>query len=419
MNADNLYEQRSSFFLAPSPTVRGGLIFCIVIGIVTFIAGLVLGQATRTWGSLLFNLFFFFSLALGGVVLSGIQDTIGALWGRPIMRLHESFASFLPAASALLFLFLMAVYFRIGNAHEVYRWIATPEMLDHFWGKKDWLQPGFMVIRDTVALIVILALANWQLKQKLSRDNAYIEGDRSVALRLGIESRNRLRFWSGPILVVYAVCFTLLAFDLTMSLAPTWFSTLWGGWAFAIMMQTLMAALLIFMFIMRDRGVGRYFGQPQFHDVGKLMHGFTIFFAYLTYAHVLTYWYGNVPEETEYFIHRLHSPWIGFIIALPIMVFVIPLFALIPKASKWTPSVTIPLCILILLSQWLINLLVVIPETIDAHATGWSFPTIELGLFFGVLGLFLTTVFRFGQKYPMLSVGDPLLVQALDSSEHH
>ncbi len=52
------------------------------------------------------------------------------------------------------------------------------------------------------------------------------------------------------------------------------------------MMQTLMAMTLIFMFALQDLPLGQVYGRSQFHDIGKMMHGFTIFFAYLTYAHV-------------------------------------------------------------------------------------------------------------------------------------
>lgn len=415
MNIHSLYEQRDSFFLTPSTTSRGGLIFCIVVGLLTFFASIVLGEATRAWGALLFNVFFFFAIALGGVAFSGMQDTIGATWGRPIMRLHESFASFLPVGVGLFAIFFLCIHLQIGKANEVYRWIKDPDMLAHYWGKRDWLQPGFMMARDLFAMGVILVLAGWQLRLKLSRDMALVRGEKDRALKLGLEVRDRLRMWSAPILVCYALAFSLLGFDMTMSLSPLWFSTLWGGWHFAIMMQTLMATLLLVMYMAKSTPLGQFIRRQQFHDIGKFLHGFTIFFAYLTYAHVLTYWYGNVPEETEYYLHRLHAPWVYLVIATPILVFVLPLFALIPKASKWTAPFTIPIASIILFAQWLVYLIVVIPEVADPAK--WALPWVEIGVFLGVLGLFLTCVFWFGKRFPMLSIADPLLPEAL--SDHH
>jgi hypothetical protein len=410
MNIHDLYEQRQNFFISPSSTVRGGLIFCIVVGLVAFFGGMYTGEATRAWGSLLFNLFFFFGLALGGIAFAAMQDVIGAKWGRPIMRLHESFASFLPVASVLFVVFFACIWLKVGAADQVYRWISDPHLLDHFWGKKDWLAPGFMIIRDVVALVIILLLANWQLRLKLKGDKALLKGEKDKAAQFGLEAKQKLRFWSAPVLVAYALTFSLLAFDLTMSLSPAWYSTLWGGWAFAIMMQTLMAALLLTMFFMKSSPLGQLIRRQQFHDVGKLMHGFTIFFAYLTYAHILTHWYGNMPEETEYYLHRLHGPWLVIVIAAPLLNFVFPLFALIPKASKWTSTFTIPVCAAILFAQWLTYLIVVIPEVTSGET--WRLPWIEVGAFLGMLGLFLASVFWFGKRYPMLAIADPLLSES-------
>jgi hypothetical protein len=289
-------------------------------------------------------------------------------------------------------------------------------MLDHFWGKRDWLKPGFMMGRDLFAVAVILSLAYFQLKNKLSRDLAMVHGNRNEAARLGAEVKAKLRFWSAPVLVCYALCFSLLTFDLTMSLSPTWFSTLWGAWSFAVMMQTLMASTLIFMFVMRGSPVGQVMKRQHFHDMGKLMHGFTIFFAYLTYSHIITYWYGNVPEETSFFITRLQDPWKSLLIVVFFAVFIFPLFGLLPKAAKWTAGWTLVICSSILSAQWLVALLVVIPEV--ATPDSWSLPWIELGTFLGFLGLFLTSVFWFGKRFPMVSIGDPLLEEAL-SGDHH
>ena len=116
MNTHSLYEQRQSFYLSPSSTARGGLIFCILIGVVAFVGGMYAGLGPRTWGSFLFNLFFFFSLGVGGVAFSGMQDVIGATWGRPIMRLHESFASFLPVGAGLLAIFFLCIHLHVGGA---------------------------------------------------------------------------------------------------------------------------------------------------------------------------------------------------------------------------------------------------------------------------------------------------------------
>lgn len=414
MKQADLYQKKSEFYLTMSGFGRTATLFLIVLGLISFAAGIFAGEETRTWGSLLFNLFFFFAIALGGLAFGNMQDVIGATWARPVKRLHESFGSFVPWGIGFFVVYLVAVKFNILGAGKVYNWVANPDMLHHFHGKSTWLQVDFMFFRNLFALAVIFFLTRWHLKSTVDRDMALMNGDESTANQLGEEVKNTFRYWSAPILVAYALCFSLLCFDLTMSLAPTWFSTLWGGWSFAIMMQTLFAFTLLVMFFIKDKPAGQLISRQQFHDIGKLMFGFTVFYAYLTYAHVLTYWYGNVPEETSYFFTRLEKPWFYLICAAPIISFFLPFFLLIPKANKWTPAITIPVCVLILVSQWINYMLIVIPEVTDASK--WTVPWIELGIFLGFLGLFFTVFFRFASTTPMVGIADPLLLKSLNNS---
>jgi hypothetical protein len=414
MGAHDLYESRNKFFIQPSSAFRGGLIAAFVVGLIALIAGWALSEPTRVWGALLFNLFFFFSIALGGSAVCAMQDIIGAVWGRPIRRIHDAFASFLPVAGILFIVFFAMIRFDVLGAGKVYSWIADPSIVEHFHGKNVWLQRDFMLVRNIVSILIILTLAHWQSRLGTLRDQAFIAGNRSQADEMGQKAKTLLRYWSAPILVVYSICYSVMAFDLLMSLNPLWFSTLWGGWCFAIMMQTLMATTLIAMFSLQDTQIGSIFKRQQFHDVGKLMHGFTIFFAYLTYAHVLTYWYGNMPEETEYYIHRLHAPWKWILIFAPLFSFVLPLFALIFKPAKWTGFITVPIASLILIAQWAAYMVVVQPETVKGP---WIFPWVELGGLCFVLGLFILSFMRFAQKNPMVPLADPLLKEAL--ADHH
>ncbi len=415
MKIKELYQQRDHFFLEISPTTRGGLIFLIALGFATFVCGMVCGEHTRTWGSLIFNGMFFFSLALGGVALSNMQDVIGATWGRPIRRIHENFSSFLPISVVLFLALFVCIKWDLLQAGKIYKWIADPSIVEHLFGKNVWLQPNFMMIRDTLALLLILFFSRWHYKLTTAADKAFLSNQYEKGVHLGEHARKTLRKWSAPVLILYSVLYSILAFDLMMSLAPTWVSTLWAGWQFSVMMQTLFATILLLLFYLKKTPVGHFIGRQQFHDIGKLLFGFTAFYAYLTYAHVLTYWYTNMPEETSYFITRLQGPWLGYIIAAPFISFLVPFVLMVPKAAKWTSYIAIPVCILVLGSQWLNMMLVVIPETADA--AHWHFPWIELGLMLGFTGAFALSFLRRAKKLPLLSLGDPLLYQSL-SGKH-
>jgi hypothetical protein len=410
MNIKDLYQKRDHFFIKISPTARGGLIFCILLGITSFAAGMLSGEHTRTWGSFLFNAMFFFSIALGGTAFGNMQDVISAKWGRPIKRIHESFSAFLPLVSVLFIAFLVCVKFDVLQAGKVYKWIADPSIVAHFFGKNVWLQPNFMFVRDIFALVVIVYLTQWHYRVSTAADRAFLSNHFEEGVRLGQKAQKTLGKWSAPVLIVYSILYSILAFDLLMSLTPTWVSTLWAGWQFSVMMQTLLATTLLVLFYLKKKPVGHYIGRQQFHDVGKLLFGFTAFYAYLTYAHVLTYWYTNMPEETSYFITRLQNPWFCYIIAAPFVSFLIPFILMVPKASKWTGFVAIPVCLLVLASQWINMMLVVSPEVSDAKL--WSLSWIELGMLLGFLSAFILTLVHRSSKIPVINLADPLLYQS-------
>lgn len=416
MTSKDLFQKRDQFFIKISPTARGGLIFFTLVGVGTFIAGMLQGEFTRTWGSFLFNAMFFFSIALGGSAFANMQDCISATWGRPIKRIHESFSAFLPMLTLLFIFFLVAVRFDIWHAGKVYKWIADPSIVEHLFGKNVWLRPNFMFVRDIFCLLGILFLTRWHYKVSTAGDRAFLADNYEEGVRLGKQAQASLGKWSAPVLVAYSLLYSILAFDLVMSLAPTWVSTLWAGWQFSVMMQTLFATTLLTLFYMKKKAAGPLIGRQQFHDIGKLLFAFTAFYAYLSYAHVLTYWYTNMPEETSFFITRIQNPWLPFTIAMPFITFLVPFVLMVPKASKWTAWVAIPVCVLVLGSQWLNMMLVVLPEVV-VDTKPWNLSWIELGMLCGFLSAFILSFVHRANKIPVINLADPLLIQSLNS--HH
>jgi hypothetical protein len=83
---------------------------------------------------------------------------------------------------------------------------------------------------------------------------------------------------------------------------------------------------------------------------------------------------------------------------------------MVPKASKWTGFVAIPVCLLVLAAQWINMMLVVSPEVSDAKL--WSLSWIDLGMLLGFLSAFILTLVHRSSKVPMINLADPLLYQS-------
>ena len=47
----------------------------------------------------------------------------------------------------------------------------------------------------------------------------------------------------------------------------------------------------------------------HFHDLGKFMFGYTIFWAYIAFSQFVLIWYANIPEETEFYMVRMEGGW--------------------------------------------------------------------------------------------------------------
>ena len=88
--------------LIVSSGTRRILITLSLIGGLAFLSGVFFGDRYRAWQALLVNFLFFAGLAQAGVVFSAILQVTSARWGRPLKRLAEATASFLPASFLLL-----------------------------------------------------------------------------------------------------------------------------------------------------------------------------------------------------------------------------------------------------------------------------------------------------------------------------
>src|SRR5690606_14730687 len=110
-------------------------------------------------------------LAMGGIAFGMMQDVVGALWGRPIKRIHDAFGAFLLPALIIFTLMFVCIYLRLLGAGELYSWIANPDIIHHYWGKNIWLNETAMIWRDFLSLLIINLVAYWYYKQTLVRDH--------------------------------------------------------------------------------------------------------------------------------------------------------------------------------------------------------------------------------------------------------
>lgn len=350
------------------------------VGVMAF-AITMLTDNVRAWYSFLTSFFFFTSLALGGLFFVALQFLTSAGWSVNIRRYAEAMSSFLPWA------FGLAVIFFLG-AGNIYSWFDPANMIgDHaLEGKMSYLNPKAFLFRLGLFFSVWIILQRWIVKISLSEK--------------GKTMYDKVIKPSVIFLLVFALSYSLFSVDLLMSLDPHWYSTIFGVYNFAGLFQSTLAFIILFvLYALKKSWIKGHVNENHLHDLGKLLFGFTTFWAYIAFSQFMLIWYANIPEETVYFLDRFNGEWLWVSIGLLIFKFIVPFIALLPQWAKRSPSHLCSVSFLILFMQFIDVYWMVYPNYSEATVK-FSFP--EIGIFLGFLGLFLYTGTKFLSKHPLI-----------------
>jgi len=219
-------------------------------------------------------------------------------------------------------------------------------------------------------------------------------------------------------LLLYAPSFSMVSFYYLMSLDAHWFSTMYAVVTFTDMMQSgaALVSLTVAIFMLTGR-LTPFLNENHLHDIAKIMYAFTGFWAYIYFCQFLLIWYGNLPEETLYFIARWSNGWLPYLALLPIVKFVIPFIYLTPRENKRRPKRVITMALLILLAQFLELYIMVSPSIGHGeHATQGHLPISEFLVFLGFAGAFYLVFTWVLSKHHPVPIKDPLLGQSM---HHH
>ena len=84
-----------------------------------------------------------------------------------------------------------------------------------------------------------------------------------------------------------------------------WFSTMFGVYIFAGSVLSAHSAIAVVTYLLQSRGAIRdEVTVEHYHDLGKYINGFTLFWVYIAFSQFMLIWYGNIPEETEWIYVR-------------------------------------------------------------------------------------------------------------------
>jgi hypothetical protein len=355
-----------------SPLSTLGVVL-LIIGAVGFLLALILGRNQRVWEIWLVNFLYFNGIAQGGIVCSASFYLTQARWaGSTHYRMAEAFSRYL----LIGFILFWGIF--IGRAW-IFPWIH------HLPKQQLWLNVPFLFARDGIALLVMTLVSLWFVSLS-RRPEAQAWATRFGDIDMPPAAIRRL----APIVaILYCAIYSLLSFDLIMSLAPKWHSTLFGWWYFATDFWSAQVAMG-FMAVMFRRVLGpdtTASSPGVLHDIGKMIFAFSIFWMYTGFAQYLVIWYGDIPTETFFIVQRFwHQPWTFLSWSTPILIWVVPFLVLLGVRPKRTPRILGTVSVLGLLGVWILNFILVVPSlSLDVLPFGW----IELTITAGFLGIFL------------------------------
>jgi Ni/Fe-hydrogenase subunit HybB-like protein len=208
--------------------------------------------------------------------------------------------------------------------------------------------------------------------------------------------------------LLYAVAMSVVAFDFVMSLEPHWFSTLIGPYFFmgAFLTGLTVTAITTLAYV-RKLGLPDVVSDSQFHDLGKLTFGFTVFWGYLFFSQFIVIWYGLLPGEQSFVVHRFTPPFSIITKLVGIGVFVIPFFGLLGVAPKKNPRILTLFGGTSLLALWLERYLLVYPSYyLGAERLPLGWQEIGTALFFA--GLLIGALMAFATRFPIFQLWQPM-----------
>jgi hypothetical protein len=390
-----------------------GLYWAIAVFVVLGLLGILIASGDpdpgRVWRGLLFNWLFWSSVAQGMVMFAVALHIVEADWAWSIRRFALGGVAFLPISLLLLPFIIWP-----GHHHLFHHWLEpygshAAVVLE----KTAWLNWPGLGIRNVVVVAALYALSIAFAYYCLRPDVYGVPESRRLPLydRLTRNWRgipedprhaHRMATRIAPVLALaFALLWAVVAIDLAMSLMPHWFSTMFPVAFFWTAFHGGVAATAVAVTLLRrPMGLESFITPRQYHDLGKLVFAFSVFWMYLQWSQYIVIWYGLFPWEQEWFVQRFDAPFGLMTNIVLVLVFVLPFFGLLTRPPKKIPVILATFGGLILVGHWLERYLLVVPSLWEGVGNHFGLAEIAMGL--GFLGLFVMAYLWFVRTFPML-----------------
>jgi len=296
------------------------MIGCGLLGLVLAFFLYPNNQHSRFWSNILLNAYYFTGIGIFGIFFAAANQLGYGGWITLIKRIFMSLSGFIVVGAVFAALIVAGVW---GHFHNLYSW-ASPEGFKEISNTK---QTFFATPFWTVRVAVYFVLWILAGKAVINAINAKNIGDKVVYKR----SKLMAALW----IVIFAVTESFVSWDLVMSTDTHWYSTLFGWYNFASYGCAAFAFTILLIIYLKSKNYLAQVNENHLHDVGKMMFGFSILWTYLWFDQFMLQWYGNIPEDTRYWVKRFDVPLFKFTVFFALGInFLAPLLMFIKRDWK-------------------------------------------------------------------------------------
>lgn len=352
----------------------------------------------RPWAALYTASFYFIGISLGTLFFLAIQYIAEAGWSVILIRIMEAIITFFPYGVIFILLIIILNYLGII---KMFHWMD--DLLynknsiyydENIFNKHYFLNKFFYLIRSIIYIIswTIFILYFKFLSKKLDKTN-------------NIKYQNKLYNISVIFIIIFSITFIIMGWDWIMSLDVHWISTLFSWYILSGFLVTAISIITIISVYLNKKGLFSKFNHNHLHDLAKYIFASSMLWSYLWGAQFLLYWYGNIPEEVNYYIDRSEL-YKNIHLWMLIPNLLIPFFGLISSKAKRNYKIVLFVSFSLLFGHYINIYNMIMPSTVGIF---YQFGMLEFASLLINIGLFIYIVQKVLKKSNLIPKGNKFL----------